>query len=371
MKKLLVLSIVFATAVPRTAATITVNQDGSADYTAIKPAVFAANDFDTIIVADGIYTGPANRDIYIFDKTLTVRSANGPANCIINCQATEENPHVGFWFVSSEGLGDSTIQGFTIGNCLSSGDIIGSAIASYRYETKIINCIFLGNLETAVAYREPWACKPDYYAEVIKCTFYDNVWAVGAVGTFDDHVKLRNCIIMESHNSPGIWEGGIPQLKCGYAVVTADFCILQGNWYGTSSIVCDPNFVDPDGGDFHLKSQTGRWDPNSKTWFQDAITSPGIDAGDPCSDYSGELWPHGGRINVGAYGGTAEASMSLSTVGNIADLNKDNEVDLADVSAFGTAWQDDNPPRIQDLDRDGSVGLPDAAIIAENWLWPQ
>ncbi len=42
----------------------------------------------------------------------------------------------------------------------------------------------------------------------------------------------------------------------------------------------------------------------------DDVTSPCIDAGDPNSDWTGETWPHGGRINMGAYGGTREASMS-------------------------------------------------------------
>jgi hypothetical protein len=62
--------------------------------------------------------------------------------------------------------------------------------------------------------------------------------------------------------------------------------------------------------DYHLKSQAGRWDPNSQTWIQDDMTSPCIDAADPNSDWTAELWPHGERTNMGAYGGTREASMS-------------------------------------------------------------
>ena len=62
--------------------------------------------------------------------------------------------------------------------------------------------------------------------------------------------------------------------------------------------------------DYHLKSQAGRWDPATKAWIKDDVTSPCIDAGDPGSDWTGETWPHGGRINIGAYGGTREASMS-------------------------------------------------------------
>ena len=64
--------------------------------------------------------------------------------------------------------------------------------------------------------------------------------------------------------------------------------------------------------DYHLCSQAGRWDPSSQTWVQDDIDCPCVDAGDPDWDWTGEIWPHGDRINMGAYGGTPQASMSLS-----------------------------------------------------------
>jgi hypothetical protein len=64
-------------------------------------------------------------------------------------------------------------------------------------------------------------------------------------------------------------------------------------------------------GDCHLKSQAGRWDPVARLWVQDEVTSPCIDAGDPATPAGDEPQPNGGRINMGAYGGTAEASKSL------------------------------------------------------------
>jgi hypothetical protein len=79
-----------------------------------------------------------------------------------------------------------------------------------------------------------------------------------------------------------------------------------------------------------LKSQFGRWSPSLQSWIYDSNTSPCIDAGDPNSDWTAELWPHGKRINIGAYGGTPEASMSDSNVGNIADLNNDDGVNFVD-----------------------------------------
>jgi hypothetical protein len=62
--------------------------------------------------------------------------------------------------------------------------------------------------------------------------------------------------------------------------------------------------------DYHLKSQAGRWEGGSGTWVMDDVTSPCIDAGDPNSPVGEEPEPNGGRINMGVYGGTAEASKS-------------------------------------------------------------
>ena len=80
--------------------------------------------------------------------------------------------------------------------------------------------------------------------------------------------------------------------------------------WGPGNIDAVPRFADLAAGDFHLKSEVGRWDPNSESWVIDDVTSPCIDAGDPNSDWTSEIWPHGERINIGAYGGTREAGMS-------------------------------------------------------------
>jgi len=85
------------------------------------------------------------------------------------------------------------------------------------------------------------------------------------------------------------------------------------DYYDPNSIVepDDPNasWID---GDYHLKSQAGRWDLNSESWVRDEVTSPCVDAGDPNSPVAFEPSPNGGIINMGAFGGTTEASKSPS-----------------------------------------------------------
>jgi len=124
-------------------------------------------------------------------------------------------------------------------------------------------------------------------------------------------------------------------------------------------------------GDYHLKSEAGRWDSNSQTWVQDDVTSPCIDAGNPDSEWTGELWPHGKRINMGAYGGTPQASMSPWDSGNRADLNNDGVVDFGDFTILGYNYWIAEVLLSEDLNRDGVIDVLDVRIFVDAWLWQQ
>jgi len=78
-------------------------------YPTIQSGINAAVDGDTVLVANGTYTGTGNKDLDFLGKTILVTSENGAETCIINCQ----NSGRGFYFHSGE---DSTsvLRGFTI-----------------------------------------------------------------------------------------------------------------------------------------------------------------------------------------------------------------------------------------------------------------
>jgi len=80
---------------------------------------------------------------------------------------------------------------------------------------------------------------------------------------------------------------------------------------GRGNIDDDPLFVDPEYGDYRLRSNRGRYWPEHDVWILDRLTSPCIDGGDPNTGPLNEPMPNGGRINMGAYGGTAQASLSM------------------------------------------------------------
>lgn len=151
---------------------------------------------------------------------------------------------------------------------------------------------------------------------------------------------------------------------------TADpLFVAPGYWdgKGTSTTNDDVWVDDPDYHDYHLKSKAGRWEPRFRQWVTDTVTSRCIDAGRPSSDWAAELWPHGKRINVGAYGGTPEASMSASGLGSPADLNHDEQVWWFDLELFAESWAVQEDLLAADLNRDGLVDGMDFALLGMQW----
>ncbi|MGE5296188.1 MAG: hypothetical protein ACM3VT_15300, partial [Solirubrobacterales bacterium] len=118
---------------------------------------------------------------------------------------------------------------------------------------------------------------------------------------------------------------------------TATYSCIQEGLEGLGNLHVDPLFADTTSGDFHLLSEKGRYVAAYGLWAFDNQTSPCIDAGDPEMDVLAERTPNGARIDMGAFGGTPEASISR--------------------------W-----PLTGDLDQDGSVDFRDLAILAEEWL---
>ena len=90
----------------------------------------------------------------------------------------------------------------------------------------------------------------------------------------------------------------------------ARYSRINDTGIGEGNIDGNPLFVDPEHGDYHLRSNRGRYWPEHDVWILDQMTSPCIDGGDPNAEPLDELMPNGDRINMGAYGGTLQASFS-------------------------------------------------------------
>jgi len=202
-------------------------------------------------------------------------------------------------------------------------------------------------------------------AVLSNCTFTanrdlggDKANAIEPTGSSPSSMKLTHCIIWNGEESIRIRPATEP-------AVTVTYSNIQGGWLGEGNTDVDPCFADhgywadandpnvmvePDDpnavwidGDYHLISQAGRWDPQTENWVKDDVTSPCIDAGHVNSPIGFEPFPNGGRINMGAYGGTAEASKSYfgepvcETI-VAGDINGDCKVDYADFITLALHW---------------------------------
>jgi len=132
--------------------------------------------------------------------------------------------------------------------------------------------------------------------------------------------------------------------------------------YNGASGLADPGFVDAAGGDYHLLSERGRYWPAHDVWVLDDVTSPCIDGGDPSVDPANERMPNGGRINMGAYGNSAYASMSEWPLKH--DSNFDGVVDMRDLAELALEWLETIPvipePNVPDVTPPDTLApLPD------------
>jgi hypothetical protein len=213
----------------------------------------------------------------------------------------------------------------------------GGILNELSSNPRLYNCIFSQNWANSAG---GGMANGSSSPTMTNCTFSSNSASQrgGGVDNFSSNPVLTNCILWG--DTPSEMYGGMPE------VTNSD---VQGGWPGEGNIDTDPFFADVNKGDYHLKSHAGRWDANSESWVQDEVTSPCIDAGDLMSPIGLEPFPNGGILNMGAYGGTPEASKSYfgepvcETV-IAGDINGDCRINFLDFRFIMLSWLEDNTP---------------------------
>lgn len=284
-------------------------------FASIQRGIDMAGEMDTVLVEPFQYTEQIN----FLGKGITVKSNNGAA-------LLDGDDDFAVSFYNGEGA-DSILKNFVVKN-------------SY------IGIFITGSSPT-----------------IRNVTVVDNKYGIEAYSGAEP--SISNCIIWNNTN------GDLFQCQAQYS------CIERSG-DGGGNISEEPLFVDPDNDDYHLKSEGWRWDVAAGGWTWDDVTSRCIDAGNPGSGFGDEpvtldVDPlnHSGqnlRINMGGYGGTAEASMPPYEWALPGDITNDGMCDIGDLIAFSGLWLETGVERYSDLDRNGMIDLADFAWLADGWM---
>ncbi len=341
--------------------TLYVDDDGPADFNNIQAAIDDANDGDSIIVQPGLY----KEFVEFHGKNITLTSTSPAKFNVVAATIID----YGAGFVGTEEP-NCTLTGFKIngwisGNhthamisyCLLQGNRVPRGTVIRACDGTISNCVVTDNSPPSDVIA---SAVSECHGLIKNCTIAHNTLGVHIMegGT----TTIENCIIY--HNSSGqvgVGKGATVNIKYSDVQGGLEAIYLDEertvNW-GPGNVDTDPCFVrvgDWFGelkGDYHLKSQAGRWNLMSETWVQDDVTSPCIDAGAPMSVIGHEPFPNGGRVNIGAYGGTPEASKSYfgepvcETI-VAGDINGDCKVNFLDFAIMALHWLECTAPECE------------------------
>jgi hypothetical protein len=80
------------------------------------------------------------------------------------------------------------------------------------------------------------------------------------------------------------------------------------------------------------------------------------------------VWGVNVRVNMGAYGGTTQASLAPYDWALLADLTNDGTVNFEDYAGQAIDWLETESAQPGDLNRNGTVDIDDVALLIEDWL---
>jgi parallel beta-helix repeat protein len=260
------------------------------------------------------------------------------------------------------------------------GSPCGGIVIYYDANILVQNCLLAANTYACFA---GYRCKVQFE----NCTFNNNRDCLLWCNDGPD-VSFKNCILWEDGDL--IHQEGTPD-----AIIDISYSNVRGGWEGVGNIDTDPCFVDAGywdangtpsdanndfwvDGDYHLKSFGWRWNPSEQEWVFDRVTSRCIDAGSPgwplgnepltISEDPENEWGENLRIDMGCYGGTAEASMPPYDWALLSDMDNSGKVNFADYSYLAQFYSSSGEKIDGDLNRDGQVDFEDINLIAADWL---
>ncbi len=369
--------------------TVYVDDDGPADFDNIQAAIDDASEGDTVIVEKGLYV----ENINFKGKNIILISTNPNDPSVVATTIIDgNNLNSVVTFTGTENA-SCILSGFTIQNgyqdidlTKGGGGICGGSETIYTHATIVSNTIIRN-----FAWDGGGLSRCDGLIEKNLIAGNTARWWQGGGGLYQCNGVIRNNIIVGNYAGGCDGAGAISNCNAAIENCTIAYNITNGLgvidycngtirnciiWANTPqdtrpipSFSCtdiDPRFADPGywdpndtpddtsddffvPGDYHLISQGGRFNPATQAWVYDDVTSPCIDDGDPMSPIGYEPFPNGGVINMGAYGGTDQASKSYfgtapCEIVVAGDINGDCVVNLLDFYILALHWCENNNP---------------------------
>lgn len=204
------------------------------DYPAIQDAIDAAVPGDSVLVADGTWSGSGNVNLHPDGKNLTIRSASGdPELCIIDGEGTGQG-----FICSSNETRDTVIKGFTMYRCgrdPNLGPVTGAGIYCKSASPTITLCRFVDG-DAAWSYSGPGsgsygsgggiACIEGGAPDISECEFVNCVAGESGGALYVDTANpvISGCTFT---NNRTFANGGAIFLQNGTAEIHA--CVFTDN----------------------------------------------------------------------------------------------------------------------------------------------
>lgn len=270
---------------------------GTRDYRTIQAAIDDAEDGATVTLQPGVYAGNGNGDLHWGARpvTLTSTDASDPdvvVSTVIKGSAAMPVLRLTDLGPESRVVGLTVTGGLTGLQCENASpqiehcrivENLGAGIEmQVKSDPTIHHTLICANQGQGILMVPKTAGRMPVYNEphIVNCTIAHNASEGATGGKF----VMRNCIVWANGA-----KAGAPQLAPVQATVT--YSCIEGGFAGEGNLDADPMFLGA--GDYHL-----------------ALGSPCIDTGDPGENPGEEPIPNGDRINLGAYGGTVQATCS-------------------------------------------------------------
>jgi hypothetical protein len=404
------------------------DEDGTAEhpYDAIQEAINATISRDVILVAEGVYTGPGNKEIDFGGRGVLLCSVNGPQTCTIDMEGDGR----GFFFQSGETRA-AQITGFTVTNgyanqgagircennssptvtgCIISGnsgggvgcrfsgpafidcviaDNGGCGIGCRSGDSTFTNCIVAGNSRAGID------C--DYSSStIISCLIAGNQG--GGIYCYTSEPTCINCLITGNSGGGGavyclydsspvlancvLWGDTPREINVHSGHPQVSYSDIQGGWPGDGNIDADPLFVDPDGPD----DDPDTWEDND---YRLGPGSPCIDAANndavPADEFDldgdddtdepipFDLDGNPRFVDDPDTDDTGHGTPPIVDMGayefqvpRAGDLDGDSDIDQADLGILLSDWGS-QVNCVGDLDGDDDVDHADIGILLADW----